>query len=302
MEPSWYRDQALVSAMPLRYRGYALYSRLAGTKGSRSVCGGSFLLRALRVLSNWIGLSTVVPIRGRDHLTVLVNMGDERVLDVIHEIRGENPEYEVMRALLTDGDTFVDAGANFGTFSLLASRLVGDRGKVIALEPQPVLAALVRKSLDLSGAKNCKLLEIACSSEPGEMALIVPANDSGRAGFFGGFSRRPGSSITKVRVKTLDDVLSETDCPGRMLIKIDVEGSEAHILSGARKTIAERKPAILIELNPWSAAAAETSTSAIVGRLGELGYRSFSLAESFPKPVAIGDIPHDRQVNLVATQ
>ena len=116
----WCEDPALVRELPARYRAYAWYSRMAGSNTSRHVPGGSFLLRTLKSL----GSTTKARIRGIDGLTVVTDFADERILEVIHEIRGENPEYRVMRSLLSPGGTFVDVGANFGTFSLLASRQV----------------------------------------------------------------------------------------------------------------------------------------------------------------------------------
>lgn len=297
----WYDDRRLVDALPLRYRAYALYSHLAGDSRSRRVAGGSFLLRLLKEASSLTGASTVAPVRGIDDLTVVTDFADERVLEVIHEIRGENPEYAVLRGLLSEGDTFVDVGANFGTLSLLASRLVGSRGSVIAIEPQPRLADLIRQSAELSRITNCKIEKIACGAQSGEATLLVPDDDSGRAGFFSGFSgAKPHKSIS-VPVAPLDSLLSKRECPGNMVIKIDVEGSEIDVLDGAREIVLARHPAILIELNPWSARAAGRSSRDVVGKLEALGYSTFATAESYPAPILVSDLPLDKQINLVAT-
>ncbi len=294
----WYRDSTLLRRLPLRYRAYAAYSRVAGSSTSRRVAGGSFLLRLLARMSAAAGLGTTVELSGIDGLIVIADMADERILDVIHELRGENPEYDVLRSCLKAGDTFVDIGANFGTFSLLASRIVGTTGRVIAIEPQPVLASNLRRSLSLSGVTNCELHEVACGRAKGESTLIIPRDDSGRAGFFPDFSGRPGSKPVEVQVSRLDDLVRSEVSAGAMLIKIDVEGSELDVLAGAEETISTRRPTILIELNPWSAKAAGTSTSALVRRLTQLGYKSFSVVGS--GPVDLSAIPLDRQINLVA--
>ena len=186
----WYRDRELVSDLPFRYRAYAAYSRLTGDSESRRVPGGSFLLRMLSKASVLARRSTVARIHGIEGLVVVTDFADERVLDVIHEIRGENPEYRVMTALLKEGATFIDVGANFGTFSLLASRLVGPSGKVMAIEPQARLASMIEESLRQSDVSNCEIHAVACGSVVGEQNLLVPRNDSGRAGFLAGFSGR----------------------------------------------------------------------------------------------------------------
>lgn len=296
----WYEDPDLVAELPLRYRAYAAYSALLGTGSSRRVPGGSFLLRILRDASALAGTPTIARIRGIDRLTVVADFADERVLEVIHEIRGENPEYEVMKSLLSDGDTFVDVGANFGTFSLLASRIVGASGTVIAVEPQERLAAMIEESLMLSEIQHCKVERVACGSASGERTLLVPVDDSGRAGFFAGFSGRPGHTEQRVMVTTLDALLERHRGTPPTLIKIDVEGSEIDVLDGAESTIREFMPAILVELNRWSAEAAGRTTHEVMERLRSLGYSSFSSTEAYPRKLEPHELREDKQVNVVA--
>jgi FkbM family methyltransferase len=228
---------------------------------------------------------------------VVTDFADERVLDVIHEIRGENPEYRVMQSLLSPGATFVDVGANFGTFSLLASRIVGTAGKVIAIEPQERLASLIEESAGLSGAANIQVHRVACGSSNGEKDLLIPEDDSGRAGFFAGFSGQRKHASQRVPVTTLDWILRDVPRTGPCLIKIDVEGSEMDVLAGALRSIEELKPAIIIELNPWSAAAAGRTTHDVLERLVSLGYNRFSESSSYP---LTGEIPTEKQVNVIA--
>jgi FkbM family methyltransferase len=292
----WYEDAALVRELPLRYQAYAFYSRIVGEADSRRVPAGSFLLRAIRDASSITGTSTVARIRGIDGLTVVADFADERILEVIHEIRGENPEYRVLKSLLSAGGTFIDVGANFGTFSLLASRMVGANGRVIAIEPQTRLVAMIRESASLSGVNNCEVMQLALGNEQKTLDLIVPSDDSGRAGFYQGFSGRHKHNTERVNVVTLDSL----DLGSVSLIKIDVEGSELSVIVGAADTIDRLHPPILIELNPWSARAANTSTDSIVEQLVSLGYNQFGLADSYPVTVDAGGIPRDRQINLIA--
>lgn len=294
----WYSDRELVTELPFRYRAYALYSRLFGAKDSRRVPGGSFLLRFIRSASSMFRASTIARVHGIDGLVVVTDFADERALEVIHEIRGENPEYRVMKAWLSEGSTFIDVGANFGTFSLLASRLVGKTGWVIAIEPQPRLARYIKESIGLSGITNCTVKQSAVSAEKGTSEFLVPVNDSGRAGFFESFSGRRPHESTRVPVDTLGSLAG--DLSDSIVMKIDVEGSELRVLDGATEFIRARHPAILIELNPESAAASGFSTVDIVDRLTQLGYDSFSTAESFPDALLRDSLPLSRQFNLAA--
>jgi FkbM family methyltransferase len=269
---------------------------MLGSSDSRRVPGGSFLLRAIRYASSFTRSSTIATIRGIDGLKVVADFADERILEVIHEIRGENPEYQVMKSLLPAGGTFIDVGANFGTFSLLASRLVGASGRVIAIEPQPRLVSMIHSSVSASDATSCEVIEAAAGDEDGEVELLVPLNDSGRAGLFRGFSGAKSHTTQRVRSITLDSLgLDEIH-----LMKIDVEGSESRVIAGGSRTIDRLHPPLLIELNPWSAQAANTSTESIIGQLARLGYDEFALAGSYPAAADVTEIPRDRQLNLVA--
>ena len=292
----WYEDAALVRELPLRYQAYAFYSRIVGESDSRRVPAGSFLLRAIRDASSITGASTVARICGIDGLTVVADFADERILEVIHEIRGENPEYRVMKSLLPAGGTFIDVGANFGTFSLLASRMVGANGRVIAIEPQARLGVMIRESAALSGVKNCDVMQLALGSEQKTLELIVPSDDSGRAGFYQGFSGRHKHTVERVNVVTLDSL----DLKSVSLIKIDVEGSEIDVLDGARETLSRCKPAVLIELNPWSASAAGKTPRALIEHLVTLGYRKLSIVDQYPGTIDPSNIPLDRQLNILA--
>jgi FkbM family methyltransferase len=296
----WYEDPDLLAELPPQYRAYAAYSALLGSGSSRRVPGGSFMLRVLRSASVLTASSTTARIRGIDGLTVVTDFADERILEVIHEIRGENPEYGVMKALLSEGAMFVDVGANFGTFSLLGSRLVGSSGKVVAIEPQARLAAMIEESLMLSQIHNCTVERVACGSVAGERTLLVPSDDSGRAGFFAGFSGRPGHAEQRVVVTTLDALMERHRGPEPALIKIDVEGSEIDVLMGAERTISWGHPSIMIEMNPWSASAAGHAPAEIIDRLMSLGYSSFATADSYPLTADPASLPLDRQTNIIA--
>ena len=242
--------------------------------------GGTFLLKFLRWVSRGTGLGSIAPISGIDGLQVFADFNDERILDVIHEIRGENPEYRVMSALLSPGDTFVDVGANFGTFSLLASRLVDIGGTVIAIEPQPRLAALIVRSLSASGVQNCEVIRSACGTDTGKVALHVPSDDSGRAGLFEAFSGRLDHETISVPVAPLDRIIDRASVTGRLMIKIDAEGSEFSVLEGGRRLIESTRPPLLIELNPWTAEAAGRSTCELMQLLQSLGYHRFATMDS----------------------
>lgn len=58
---------------------------------------------------------------------------------------------DLFHKILKHGDTFVDVGANFGYFSILAGMLIGPMGKLYAFEPIPRVFELLTKSLKANG-------------------------------------------------------------------------------------------------------------------------------------------------------
>ena len=65
------------------------------------------------------------------------------------------------------GDTFVDVGANAGYYTIIGSRLVGEKGKVYAFEPEPAMFALLEKNVRLNGLTNVVLERKALSNKQG---------------------------------------------------------------------------------------------------------------------------------------
>src|SRR5262249_36006350 len=112
-------------------------------------------------------------------------------------------------------------------------------------------------------------------------------------------SARTGHSTVRVRTATLDSCLLDVELPGRVVLKVDVEGSELATLRGARGIIDRYRPAIVIEINARSAAAAGTAPDQMLGLLQEFGYSTFAELEEYPstrpRPM-IGDLARLRNV------
>ena len=149
---------------------------------------------------------------------------------------------ESLERLLRPGDVFVDIGANVGFYSVVAGRLVGERGRVIAIEPIPSTAEVLRTNLMLNGTPNAALVMKACGSSRGRARLSNPPGAYGLAA-----SRRPAEGrVTEVDVVPLDEICG--GIPSIRLIKIDVEGAEREVLTGARKTL-DRADGVIVEIS-----------------------------------------------------
>jgi FkbM family methyltransferase len=162
----------------------------------------------------------------------------------------EPAKVAAIRRLLEPGMTFVDAGCNKGDFALIAARVMGDQGRVLAFEPAPDNCRWIRASIELNGYEAITVFELALSDAEGRVPLYL--------GKWSGFHsivsrrklRRPPRTI-EVQTRTLDSVLAETGDPHVDVMKIDVEGAEMHLLRGAERTLSDgRLIAVFVELHP----------------------------------------------------
>jgi FkbM family methyltransferase len=141
-------------------------------------------------------------------------------------------------------DLFVDIGANVGFFTVLASR-AGVR--TLAIEPSPVNLRHLYENLRIAkGDATVEVLPVALSHSIGLMDLYGSGQG---ASLQRGWGDIASNFRTLVPTTTVDSVLSGR--PGRMLIKVDVEGSENDVLAGAAETlIRSPRPTWLIEHGP----------------------------------------------------
>ncbi len=150
------------------------------------------------------------------------------------------------------GMTAIDVGANFGYYSLLLAELVGTRGELIAVEPNPHAADFLRRSVELNGLLGRTRIETSAlgATISGDASLYVPHSEPKNAQIVSEmFQPRPQDGVViKVPVTTLDGMSAA--CSRVDFIKIDAEGAEEMILEGMAKTIARHKPMLVVEFNP----------------------------------------------------
>jgi len=187
---------------------------------------------------------------------------------------------DAMRALLAPGATFVDVGANKGDFALLAARLVGDAGRVLAFEPEPGNCHWIERSLELNGTRNVRLFPLALSDEDGE-ALLRLSRQSGAHTLLPGLPGRTEGEL-RVRTRTLDGLLAELGSPRIDMLKLDVEGAELRVLRGAARTL-ESNPGLvlLLDLHP----ALGVDVAEVAQFLRERGFRLRRLEPPFDRPL-----------------
>ncbi len=155
---------------------------------------------------------------------------------------------------LLPGDVFIDVGANVGYYSLLASKLVGQDGTVIAIEPLPEIFGMLTQNLELNHAQNVRALNAAAWGEealvdiftwpncpPGVTSLSVSWADKWKLERHGRASAMPLSALLRAH-----------EAQAARLIKIDVEGSECQVISGMKSIldVSRTDLELIIEVHP----------------------------------------------------
>jgi FkbM family methyltransferase len=178
------------------------------------------------------------------------------------------PEVQaVLQKYLRAGMTVYDVGANIGFFSLLAARLVGASGRVIAFEADPEIAARLREHVTRNNCANVSVEERAVWSSAAPVffaradASISP--DRGLGHVVAGAAETAQGTI-RVETVVLDEYAATVDAPD--FIKCDVEGAEVEVFRGAQKLLMEKKPTILCEMH------GEEKRQALLEEFGRSGY------------------------------
>lgn len=189
--------------------------------------------------------------------------------------------FYIVRNFVRSGEVCWDIGANCGVFSFTAAYKVGGKGQLVAVEADPMLAAMLYRSrrylpADVSGRMS--ILPIAVSSEMAILDLVIPINGSARnhlssvAGneAWGEYDRRKCISVTG------DWLLQHVPPPD--FIKLDIEGAEMAFMKGAARILSEVRPGFYIEtsLNNIDEATALFESA---------GYHLFALADGQLKRV-----------------
>lgn len=168
---------------------------------------------------------------------------------ILFKLYSEHKLYEpattrLVQKILSPGMVFVDAGANNGYFSLLASRIVGATGKVYAFEPSEAAYNRLVLNIGLNKAYNIKAYKLALSDKTGYANLYQNSLDEG-----GHSLLRYDTSVSRkherVKVEKLDNII-KGKCN---LIKMDVEGFEKEVLQGSNKIIKNDCVELILEYN-----------------------------------------------------
>lgn len=211
--------------------------------GSAPVCGGIFALNLTGQSAHKIdGTIVSARIRGQN---VSFFVADETDLIQKEHFNGkfyESEELKIISEFFPSGGIFVDVGANVGNHTVFVGRFLSPL-KVIVIEPNPATFEILKANIALNrldSRVDASYLGIGLSNTSARAVAITPA------GNLGGTRLHFSEEQSGLRVVPGDALLS-----GHRIdfLKIDVEGMEIEVLEGLKRTIAEQRPRIFIEVD-----------------------------------------------------
>lgn len=188
---------------------------------------------------------------------VLVDCGDFKIYtskfdtavgSIIRDEKAFEPFIgETLRLILKPGMTLLDVGANIGYFTLLGSRLVGDKGRVISVEANVENYKLLMLSRLINGFNNIEAYPLAVTDHAGAIHYYHSTGSDGVAFRLDTSNDDFFENAVVVPAVTIDSLIPENTKVD--VIKIDIEGGEIFALKGAERLIRRNRPRIISEFS-----------------------------------------------------
>lgn len=182
-----------------------------------------------------------------------------------------------------------DLGAHFGFYTLWLARAVGPAGQICAFEPDPVSCARLRRHVAMNRCDHVRVYPLAVSDRDETQQLVLSQGAGATTSHlpYQGEDARHANTIA-VRSAALDELARRDELRAPHFIKIDVEGHASAALRGARRTLEQHRPVILVSLHsPDEADGVRTEVSALHYRLHNLVGAPISWADALFQTVLL---------------
>ncbi|MCF3177249.1 FkbM family methyltransferase [Streptomyces sioyaensis] len=183
---------------------------------------------------------------------------------------------------LRPGDTYIDVGANVGYYSLLASRLVGEAGRVVAIEASPTLHRRIVQHAELNHCDNIRVVHAAVSDERKTVSFILASSHNMGAAGIVPYDGRAELRLD-VEARPLPDVLAQEELAAARVIKIDVEGAEGGVIRGLAPVLDRLRPdaELTVEVTPERMERLGDSAEELLETMRAHGFHVYRLANSY---------------------
>jgi FkbM family methyltransferase len=193
---------------------------------------------------------------------------------------------------LQPGDVMIDVGANVGYFSLLGSRLVGEEGAVVAIEPSPAAYELLTSNLGRNVTENVRAVKVAAAERKGTLSLF--AGHEAHRGLASVVANQGTGVEAEVAAAPLDAVVGRAEMERTRLVKIDVEGAEWSVVAGLGELweCAREDLEVVVEVHPEQLAHSGKQVEDVIDLFAERGFRPYRLHVDYsPSPYLSREAP-----------
>ncbi len=250
----------------------------------------------------WSSLKNPVAMRWLGDLLVLIWPGNElsRVLFLTGNF--EPNELTWLTHTLTAGMVVIDVGAHMGMYTLVAAKLVGESGVIVAIEPSTREFQRLATHVELNDLRNVRCLQEAASDCVGEATLNIASEWNSGHNTFGDFFHESVEKSREERVRTrpIDAIVAAQQLDRVDVIKIDAEGHELRVLAGAVGTLRRFRPRILIEVFGKTLRGQGVSVQDVLSFLEEQGYELHEFSAITGEVIPLASFVGDESRNLVA--
>jgi FkbM family methyltransferase len=227
----------------------------------------------------------------RDGIKYAVDLS--KLIDVEIFLGGwEKSTIKFLKQNLKYGDSVIEVGANIGAHSLLISKLIGEKGHLIAIEPTEYALKKLKFNIELN--KNISNITVVDK-------IISDIQYKGSGTFNSDWSTNSLQAPQQIEFysSTIDRLVEDNDLQKVDMLKVDVDGYDFRVLKGARKTIEKFRPIIFVELCEYTLNEKGNSVFDIFSYLNRFGYKCFSESDNREIKVdeLIAFVGLDRSIN-----
>jgi FkbM family methyltransferase len=180
-----------------------------------------------------------------------------------------------MQSNVRPGTHALDIGANVGYYTALLATLVGSGGSVIACEPDPQNAALLRRTIAENGFSHVRLVEAAVSDRVGRATLYQDAAWHGVHSLARDNCVNQSDAKVDVATVTVDSLMADHGA-AIGFVKIDAQGAEAAVMAGAESLLSQAHATVLLEVWPHGLRTLGGSIAAMSEPFRRHGFASFT--------------------------
>ena len=189
---------------------------------------------------------------------------------------------KILLKLAAKSEIFVDIGANTGFYSISAAK-ENPTLEIHAIEPQPQVFNLLNENIFLNNLESqITLHNLGIGAKTDELTMFIPKFTGTVGASFKNLHEDEGDAEEiAVKVNTMDNLaISNIN-----LMKIDVEGYESFVLEGAKQTLLENKPTLIVELLRKWMKPFNTTPQEFLEKMSNFGYVAFAIGEDSIKEI-----------------